>query len=130
MGKPLTEPQTPPGGPPGCPRGHLDCRAPQPAEGAPRARVSLAPTPNQGRAPRTLPTVGAGESFGTWLVSTWRFSATFQRSERMAALTQPGTRQDEEKTRQLKNSATGRSKTTEGAAQEVRARLRRPVSGL
>ena len=44
--------------------------------------------------------------------------------------TQPGTRQDEEKTRQLKNSATGRSKTTEGAAQEVRARLRRPVSGL
>ena len=72
------------------------CRAP-PA-GIPTGASHWYP-PNQGRARRALPSVGTGESFGARLVSThWSFSATFSPSL-------------QEKARELKDSATRRSKT-------------------
>ena len=102
-GREAAEPQAPPGGPP---------RA---AASTPTGPSHWYP-PNQGRARRALPTVGTGESFGARLASThWSFRATFSSSL-------------QEKARELKDPATRRSKTAEGAPTEVRA-SRGPSAG-
>lgn len=72
---------------------------------------------------------GAGESLGTRRVSThWRGSAAFQRNGRMAALPQPGARQDAEKTPQVRMQKRHRSLGTpprEGARPPRERRRRR-----